>query len=139
MKEIIAIIRRDKLPATKKALDGIGCSGMTIYSVEGRGKQKGRLSEIDPEIPEHYEGVSRIMIRPTPSVYALGHQITKPVLYVPKRMLRIVVPDDRVSLVIDTLIRVNQTGVHGDGKIFVAPVEETWQIRTSQSGEEILQ
>jgi len=139
MKEIIALIRRDKLPATKRALDGIGCSGMTIYSVEGRGKQKGRLSEIDPEIPEHYEGVSRILTCSTPSAYALEHQIAKPVLYVPKRMLRIMVPEKLVDLVVDVLIRTNQTGSHGDGKIFVVPLERAWQIRTSQSGEEILQ
>jgi nitrogen regulatory protein PII 2 len=132
MKEIIAIIRRDKFPATKRALDAIGCSGMTIYSVEGRGKQKGRLSEVDPELPEHYEGVSRIMTKPTPSVYALEHQITKPVLYVPKRMLRMVVPDDKVDPVVEALIQVNRTGAPGDGKIFVAPVQEAWQIRTSQ-------
>lgn len=139
MKEIIAIIRRDKLPATKQALDAIGCSAMTIYSAEGRGKQKGRLSEIDPGVPEHYEGVSRIMIHPTPSTYALEHQITKPVLYVPKRMLSLVVPDDRVDPAIEVLIRVNQTGAHGDGKIFVAPVEQAWQIRTSHAGEGMLQ
>lgn len=139
MKEIIAIIRRDKLPTTKRVLDGIGCSAMTISSVEGRGKQKGRLSEVDPELPEHYEGVSRIMTNPTPSVYALEHQITKPVLYVPKRMLRMIVPDDKVNPVIDALMRVNRTGAHGDGKIFVVPVEKAWQIRTSQVGEEMLQ
>jgi nitrogen regulatory protein PII 2 len=139
MKEIIAIIRRDKFPATKRALDAIGCSAMTIYSVEGRGKQKGMLSEIDPELPEHYEGVSRIMTNPTPSVYALEHQITKPVLYVPKRMLRIVVSGEKVAPVIEALMQVNRTGAHGDGKIFVSPVEEAWQIRTSQVGEEMLQ
>lgn len=139
MKEVIAIIRRGKLGATKKSLEHIFCPAMTIYTVEGRGRQKGRLSEIDPEIPEYYEGASRIMTHPTPSVYALEHQINKPVFYVPKRMLWMVVPDDMADCVVDAIIRANQTGAHGDGKIFVAPVEEAWQIRTAHKSEEVAQ
>ena len=139
MKEIIAIIRRDKLGITKQALEHVFCPAMTIYSVEGRGRQKGRLSEIDPELPEYYDGGSHIMTHPTPSVYALEHQINKPVFYVPKRMLWMVVPDDMTDSVVRALIQANQTGAYGDGKIFVAAVEEAWQIRTSHTNEEVAQ
>ena len=44
MKEICAIIRRDKLPETKAALADIGFPSLTIQSVEGRGKQKGDVA-----------------------------------------------------------------------------------------------
>jgi nitrogen regulatory protein PII 2 len=138
MKEIIAIIRRHNLGATKRALEAVFCPSMTIYSVEGRGRQKGRLSEIDPDLPEYFEGASRIMTHPTPSSYALEHEINKPVFYVPKRMLLIGVPDDMADAVVQALIRANQTGAYGDGKIFVAPMEEAWQVRTSQGSEEVV-
>src|ERR1035441_2787317 len=139
MKEITAIIRRDKFAPTKRALERIACPALTVYTVEGRGKQRGRLSEIDPSLPESYEGASRILTHPTPSSYALEPQINKPVLYVPKRMISIVVPDDKVDLVVETLIKVNQSGSHGDGKIFVTPVENAWQIRTAQTSDGVLQ
>jgi nitrogen regulatory protein PII 2 len=140
MKEITAIIRRDKLVATRRALERVFCPAITIYSVEGRGKQGGRmLSEIDPEIPDSYEAASRILTHSTPSVYALEHQINKPVFYIPKRMLWIVVPDHMVAPVVGAIIAVNQTGAHGDGKIFVAPVEGAWQVRTAQTGEQVAQ
>ena len=41
MKEIIAIIRPNKVTATKKALDRMGFPGMSVIPVFGRGKQKG--------------------------------------------------------------------------------------------------
>ena len=43
MKEITAIIRRDKLPETKTVLEQLGYPSLTIQSVEGRGKQKGAM------------------------------------------------------------------------------------------------
>lgn len=138
MKEIIAVIRRDKLGVTKRALEAVFCPSLTIYTVEGRGRQKGRLSEIDSALPEYFEGASRIMTHPTPSSYALEHQINKPVFYVPKRMLLIAVPDHMTDAVVRALIQANQTGACGDGKIFVAPLEEAWQVRTSQGSEEVV-
>ena len=41
MKKIEAIIRREKLPAVKEALDAIHCPGMMVWEIEGHGKQKG--------------------------------------------------------------------------------------------------
>ncbi|MEA2169385.1 MAG: nitrogen regulatory protein 1 [Solirubrobacteraceae bacterium] len=37
------------------------------------------------------------------------------------------------------MLRHARTGNIGDGKVFVVPVEESWRIRTGESGEETLQ
>lgn len=137
MKEITAIIRRDKLPETKKILDELGYPSMTIQSVDGRGKQKGAMcAEMDTDMPESY--CTGVKLKPTPSTYALEHTLPKIALYVPKRMLTIIVPDDVVKKLVKSIIKVNQTGKHGDGKIFVSPIEGAVRVRTGeQDGEAI--
>jgi nitrogen regulatory protein PII 2 len=68
MKEITAIIRRDKLPETKRALDELGYPSMSIQSVEGRGKQKGAMcAEMDSELPDQF--CTAVKLTPTPSTY----------------------------------------------------------------------
>ena len=131
MKEITGIIRRDKLPDTKHALDELGYPSLTIQSVDGRGKQKGAMfAEIDEDMPESFS--TTVRLKPTPSTYALEHTLPKIALYVPKRMLTIVVPDNVVNKVVKSLIKVNQTGKHGDGKIFVSPIEGAVKVRTGE-------
>lgn len=132
MKEITAIIRRDRVPATRLALEAMGFPALTLYSVEGRGKQKGVIQEIDPQMPGEYETGVRLV--PTPSEYAREHPLSKVVRYVPKRMLQILVPDEAVEPVVQAIIRVNQTGYPGDGKIFISPVEDAVRIRTGERG-----
>ena len=138
MKEITAIIRRDKLPVTKKALDDLGYPSLTIQSVDGRGRQKGAMcAEMDSEMPDSY--CTAVKLKPTPSAYALDHTLPKIALYVPKRMLTIVVPDDVVTTIIKALIKVNHTGKAGDGKIFVSPLEGALRVRTGErNGEAIV-
>jgi nitrogen regulatory protein PII 2 len=137
MKEITMIIRRDKLPETKKALDDLGYPSMSIQSVEGRGRQRGALcAEMDAELPESYCTTAKL--KPTPSAYALEHSLPKVALYVPKRMLTVVVPDDAVAAIVQSVIAVNRTGKAGDGKIFVSPVEGALRVRTGdRNGEAI--
>ncbi len=133
MKEICAIIRRDKVELTKRALENIGVPSMTLQSVEGRGKQRGSLVEtVDTELSDCFPG--NIKVVPTPSTYALEHSLPKPALYVPKKMLFIVVDDEKVKEVIKTIIDVNKTGKAGDGKIFVMPIEDVVRIRTGEKG-----
>ncbi len=137
MKEITAIIRRDKLPETKRALDELGYPSLTIQSVEGRGRQKGALcAEMDSEMPDSY--CTAVKLKPTPSAYALDHTLPKVALFVPKRLLTIVVPDDVVSKVIKSIIAVNQTGKAGDGKIFVFPIEGALRVRTGERNGEAI-
>ncbi|MCL4491322.1 MAG: P-II family nitrogen regulator [Nitrospirae bacterium] len=131
MKEITVIIRRDKLPDTKQVLDELGYPSLTIQSVDGRGKQKGAMcAEMDSEMPDSY--CTAVKLTPTPSAYALEHTLPKVALYVPKRMLTIVVPDDAVSKVVKSIIKVNRTGKRGDGKIFVSPIENALRVRTGE-------
>ena len=137
MKEITAIIRRDKLPETRKVLEELGYPSLTIQSVEGKGKQKGALcAEMDSEMPESYCTAAKL--KPTPSSYALEHTLPKVALYVPKRLLTLIVPDDVVSKIVKQIIKVNQTGRHGDGKVFVSPVEGALRVRTGERGGEAI-
>ncbi len=137
MKEITAIIRRDKLPETKQVLEELGYPSLTIQSVEGRGKQKGAMcAEMDSEMPDSF--CTAVKLTPTPSSYAIEHTLPKVALYVPKRMLTIVVPDDIVETVVKSIIKVNQTGKHGDGKIFVSPIEGAVRVRTGEKDGEAI-
>ncbi len=137
MKEITAIIRRDKLPETKKVLEELGYPSMSIQSVEGRGRQKGAMcAEMDSEMPESY--CTAVKLKPTPSTYALDHTLPKVALFVPKRLLTIIVPDDVVTKVVKSIIKVNQTGKNGDGKLFVSPIEGAKRIRTGETDGEAI-
>jgi nitrogen regulatory protein PII 2 len=133
MKEITAIIRREKLPETKKALDDLGYSSMSIQSVEGRGKQRGALcGEVASDLPESY--CSAVRLTPTPSVYALEHTLPKVALFVPKRMITIMVPDEVAPRLVEEIIKVNNTGKTGDGRIFVSPIDSALRVRTGETG-----
>ncbi len=137
MKEIIAIIRRDKVPETKQVLEDLGYPSLTIQSVDGRGKQKGAMcAEMDSEMPESFCTAAKL--KPTPSAYAIDHTLPKVALYVPKRMLTIVVPDDVVTKVVKSIMKVSRTGKHGDGKIFVAPIDGALRIRTGETDGEAI-
>jgi nitrogen regulatory protein P-II 1 len=109
MKEIVAIIRPDKLEDVKKALEELGCNGVTVVEVKGRGRQLG--------ITESYRG----------SDYRID--------LLPKTRLEIIVNDEDVEKITDAIVKTAQTGDIGDGKIFISPVEEVIRIRTGESGE----
>jgi nitrogen regulatory protein PII 2 len=138
VKEITAIIRRDKLHLTKEALAQLGVPSVSIQTVEGRGKQRGDIACSLQDMDEDGRACNSTVVplKPTPSEYALEHTLTKVVLYVPKRMLTIVVEDSAVAGVVAALIAVNQTGQPGDGKVFVSPIEDATRIRTGEVGVE---
>ncbi len=138
MKEITAIIRRDKLPETKKVLEDLGYPSVSIQSVDGRGKQRGMVcdNDLDPDLPEKF--CTSVKLTPTPATYALEHTLPKVALFVPKRMLTMVVPDDLVTKIVKSIVKVNQTGKTGDGKIFVCPVDEAIRVRTAETGGEAI-
>jgi nitrogen regulatory protein PII 2 len=124
MKEVIAIIRRHRLQETKAGLLGIGIPALTMVSVEGRGKQKGLPGwnyELDPTLTEVEEKNTGVSMR-----------------FIPKRMIYAVVEDEDVPKVVETIIRTNQSGHIGDGKIFVCPVEGAVRVRTGESGEQAI-
>lgn len=110
MKKIEAIIKPFKLDEVKDALNGIGVKGMTVTEVKGYGRQKGHT--------EIYRGAEYV------------------VDFIPKIKLEVIVPDEQVDQVIDTILRVAKTGKIGDGKIFVLPVERVVRVRTGETGSE---
>ena len=112
MKKVEAIIRHFKLEDVKNALTESGVAGMTITEVRGFGRQKGHT--------ETYRGTE----------YAVD--------FVPKVKLEVVVGDDKLQAVIDTILRTAQTGQIGDGKIFVQQLANTIRIRTGEIGENAL-
>jgi nitrogen regulatory protein PII 2 len=124
MKEVIAILRRHNVQDTKAGLLGIGVPALTMVSVEGRGKQKGLPGwnyELDPALMELEEKNTGESMR-----------------FIPKRMISTVVEDEDVPEVVETIIRTNQSGHIGDGKIFVCPVVDAVRVRTGESGEQAI-
>jgi nitrogen regulatory protein P-II 1 len=112
MKKILAIIRPDKLEEVKQALEEIGCHGLTIKEVRGRGRQLG--------ITESYR----------------GHDYKVDLL--PKTEIEIVVKEEDLDNIVETIVKTAQTGDIGDGKIFISPVEEVIRIRTGERGEKAI-
>lgn len=139
MKEICAIIRRDKLPETKAAIADVGYPSVSIQSVEGRGKQKGDVACTLADMDQDGAACNstHVKLHPTPSTYALEHTLPKVALFVPKRMLTMIVPDEAVDAVVDAILSVNTTGQYGDGKIFVSPIEDSLTIRTGEPDEAV--
>ncbi len=112
MKKIEAIIRPFKLDEVKEALLDFGIKGMTISEVRGYGRQKGHT--------ETFRG----------SEYHIE--------FIPKIKIEVIVADDKVEKVIDSIIKTAKTGQVGDGKIFIYDVQEVIRIRTEESGPDAL-
>ncbi|MFJ5622892.1 P-II family nitrogen regulator [Peribacillus loiseleuriae] len=111
MKKIEAIIRPEKLTETIKGLKKIGVTGFTVSQVVGRGKQKDS------------QGVYR----------GKNYKVT---LH-PKVKLEIVLSDYLVELTIKKIVDSVQTGEDGDGKIYVYPILEAYNIRTGKADYDI--
>ncbi|AQS59394.1 P-II family nitrogen regulator [Desulforamulus ferrireducens] len=123
MKEIIAIIRMNKVNVTKKALADIGVCGLHAMKVMGRGKMMVDFSLLDElGVKEEIGGL-------------LAEGLSGGARLIPKRMLTILVRDQDVAKVVDTIIQVNREGHRGDGKIFVGPVLDAVRVRTGEQGE----
>lgn len=109
MKKVTAVVRPEKLEELKDALFEMGVRGMTVYEVQGCGSQHGWK--------EYYRG-TEVMLN-----------------MVPKVKLELVVADVQVEPLIKRICTVARTGEVGDGKIFVAPIDECVRIRTGERGE----
>ena len=109
MKKIEAIIKPFKLDHVKEELARIGVEGMTVSDVKGFGRQKGHT--------EIYRGAE----------YVVDFQ--------PKLKLEIAVRDEVAEQAVEAIISAAGTGKIGDGKIFVANIEEVVRIRTGERGE----
>ena len=112
MKKIEAIIRPFKLEDVKIALVNAGIVGMTVSEVRGFGRQKGQV--------ERYR----------------GSEFT--VEFLQKLKIEVVVPDEKVEIVIKAIADAAKTGEIGDGKIFVTPTDSVVRIRTGDRNETAL-
>jgi nitrogen regulatory protein PII len=106
MKLVMAIVRPSKVEEIKDALAKLSVSGMTITEVRGHGRQKGHTA-----------------------IYR-GKEYSVSLL--PKIKVEVVLPDDMVDEVIRTIIETTRTGEIGDGRVFVLPVEQGYNIRTGE-------
>jgi len=120
MKEVMAIIRMNRINQTKTALVEAGISSMTARECLGRGKGLVDLDILKGAEQGYEEAIS---------------QLGNTQRLIPKRMISVVVPDKLVKKTVDTIISVSRTGKAGDGKIFVMPVSESIRIRTGETGD----
>ncbi len=123
MKEIVAVIRMNKINQTKKALLEAGIPSLHARECLGRGKGLVDLEVLKGAEQGYEEAVSLL---------GSSQRLN------PKRMITIIVPDKLVKKAVTTIISANRTGKSGDGKIFVLPVFDAVRIRTGESGDETL-
>lgn len=108
MKLITAIIKPFKLDEVREALSGVGVQGITVTEVKGFGRQKGHT--------ELYRGAEYV------------------VDFLPKIKIEVALADELVDVAVEAIENAARTGKIGDGKIFVAPLEQVIRIRTGESG-----
>ena len=112
MKKIEAIIKPFKLEEVKEALTQIGVRGITVSEVKGFGRQKGHT--------ELYRGAEYV------------------VDFLPKIKIELVIPDEMVDRVVESISSTARTGRIGDGKIFIIPLDGAVRIRTGEKGEDAI-
>ena len=110
MKEIKAYIKPHKLSAVTLALHGIeGLTGMSLTEVRGFGRSRAKN---------------------TP------HRLTDDLDdYVPHVKIEIVCADELVETIVSVIQKAAHTGLRGDGKIYISPVEDALRIQTSERGQ----
>jgi len=112
MIKIEAIIQTSKIDPVKDALHEIGVEGMTVLEARGHGRQKGHT--------EFYR----------------GREYT--VDLIPKIKIELVVADERVEQVVQTIASAARTGKIGDGKIFLSKIDDAIRIRNDERGDSAL-
>jgi nitrogen regulatory protein P-II 1 len=112
MKKIECIIRPHQLDLVKSDLLAFGIQGMTVYEVQGFGRQKGHQ--------EMYRGNEYI------------------VDFVPKVKLEILADDAQADDIVALIKKAAYTGKIGDGKIYVTSLECLVRIRTGETGHDAI-
>ena len=111
MKKIEAIIRKSKFEDVKLALHEAGIEWFSYWDITGLGKST-------------EEQVVR------GQVFKSG--------YIQRRMISIVVRDVNLEKTVNAILNSAWTGETGDGKLFVSDIQETFRIRTKESGPDSL-
>ncbi len=110
MKLVTAIVKPFKLDDVREALSDISVQGMTVTEVKGFGRQKGHT--------ELYRGAEYV------------------VDFLPKVKVEVAIADESLDGVNEAITNAANTGKVGDGKIFVAPLDDVIRIRTGETGGE---
>ena len=109
MKMVIAFIKKNKFDDVLLALHGIeGLTGISSSEVHGFGRDRSRPAEGTSEISLDFK---------------------------PHLRLEIACRSELVTKVLSTIREAAHTGLQGDGKIYVLPIEESVRIRTGEQGE----
>ena len=108
MKLLTAIIKPFKLDDVREALSEVGVQGMTVTEVRGFGRQKGHT--------ELYRGAEYV------------------VDFLPKVKVEVAIDDAILERAIEAITSSASTGQVGDGKIFIASLDEVVRIRTGETG-----
>jgi nitrogen regulatory protein PII len=106
MKLVKSIVRPNKVDEVRAALEKLNLGGMTVTEVRGHGRQKGHTAI--------YRGKE--------------YDVT----LLPKVQIEVVVSDEVIEEVIQAITRAARTGEIGDGRVFVLPVEHSYNIRTGE-------
>ncbi|NOZ04343.1 MAG: P-II family nitrogen regulator [FCB group bacterium] len=119
MKEVMAMIRINRINATKRALNEVGITSFTATGkVLGRGKGLVDFRILEGAKEGRQEAISLLGDGPR---------------LVPKRLITVIVSDNFVERTVKAIIKANHTGNAGDGKIFVLPILEATRVRTGET------
>ncbi|MGE4298955.1 MAG: P-II family nitrogen regulator [Desulfovibrionaceae bacterium] len=119
MKEVMAVVRMNKMNQTKKAITAAGVDAFFAFEAYGRGK-----GLVDPRL---LDGASKGYEEAAELLGEKGR------LY-PKRVVTVVCPDEDVDTIVEAIIEANKTGKPGDGKIIVMPIGDAVRVRTAEKG-----
>jgi nitrogen regulatory protein PII len=106
MKLIKSIVRPNKVDDVREALEKLNVAGMTVTDVRGHGRQKGHTAV--------YRGKE----------YSVS--------LIPKVEIDVVVPNDLAEAAVTAIVEAARTGEIGDGRVFVFPAEQGYNIRTGE-------
>jgi nitrogen regulatory protein PII len=106
MKLIKSIVRPNKVDDVREALEKLNVAGMTVTDVRGHGRQKGHTAV--------YRGKE----------YSVS--------LIPKVEIDVVVPNDLAEAAVMAIVEAARTGEIGDGRVFVFPAEQGYNIRTGE-------
>jgi nitrogen regulatory protein PII len=110
MKEIKAYIKPNRLSAVTLALHQVEeLSGMSVTDVRGFGRSRAKGAR---------------------------HRVVDDLVdYAPQVKLEIICRDDLVEKIVSVIQQAAHTGLRGDGKIYISPIEDAVRIETGERGE----
>ncbi len=104
MKQVEAVIRKERFPEVDAALKEIGVGGLTVTEARGRGRSTRTVTS-----------------------FARGKWVYN-TEYLHRIVISVVVDDEDVKSVVDSIVASASTKSLGDGKVFVFPIESAVDI-----------